>query len=65
MLPGAVADGLGKACNPAPDRPNAVAALDIDWSAIFMDLSLCDRSLEAQILAAGGTHYRSNRRTAH
>jgi len=65
MFPGAVTHRLGKACNPDPNGLNAVAALDIDSSAIFMDLFLCDGSVEAQLLAANATQYRLNRRTAH
>ena len=64
-FPGAVAHRLGKAGNPEPNGLMAVAAFDIDSSAIFMDLSLCDGSVEAQLLAANGTQYRLNRRTAH
>jgi hypothetical protein len=65
MFPGAGANRLGKPCNPEPNGLNAVAALDVDSSAIFMDLFLCDGSVEAQLLAANGTQYRLNRRTAH
>jgi len=65
MFPGAVTHKPGRACNPAPNGLNAVAAFDIDSSAIFMDLFLCDGSLEAQLLAANGTRHRLNRRTAH
>jgi len=65
MFPGAVTHRLGTAGNPDPNGLIGVAALDIDSSAIFMDLFLCDGSVEAQLLAANATQYRLNRRTAH
>jgi len=69
MCPGAVANRLGKAGDPDPNGLIAVAALTSarlsSSFVIFMDLAFCDRSVEAQLLAANATQYRLNCQTAH
>jgi hypothetical protein len=52
MFPGAVARRLGTARNPGPTGLGAVAAVEIDSSAIFMDLSRYGRSMDAELPAA-------------
>jgi hypothetical protein len=64
VFPGAAVHRLGKVGNPKPNALNAVAAFDIGLSAIFTHSPPCDRSAEAQLLAANGTQYRLNRRMA-